>query len=88
MTSWFTGIIAKQLPGLIEKYEGPIEESLKTSLEDAKKNHPEEAKLFLDNCRKLNKVVEQTLLAPNPEHEKTAGRRPKRRSVKKRTIKR
>ena len=56
--------ILKQLPGLIEKYEPAIEETLKSALIKMKASNPSETELFHTNWKKLNKVVEDTLSSP------------------------
>jgi len=66
--------VTAQLPGLIEKYEPAIEENLTAALTTLKESDSINAKLFLDNWRKLDVVVERVLAS------KAAG--------KKRTLKR
>lgn len=61
--------VTAQLPGLIEKYEPTIEENLTTALSKLKEEDPTNAKLFLDNWRKLDTVVERVLGS------KTAGKK-------------
>lgn len=61
--------VTAQLPGLIEKYEPEIEENITSALSKLKDADPENAKLFLDNWRKLDTVVERVLGS------KTAGKK-------------
>jgi uncharacterized protein YdcH (DUF465 family) len=61
--------VTAQLPGLIEKYEPTIEENLTTALSKLKEDDATNAKLFLDNWRKLDTVVERVLGS------KTAGKK-------------
>jgi hypothetical protein len=65
--------VTSQLPGLIEKYEPAIEENLSAALSQLKDADPDNAKLFLDNWRKLDVVVERVLAS------KTAGKKRTRR---------
>jgi hypothetical protein len=65
--------VTAQLPGLIEKYEPEIEENITSALSKLKDADPENAKLFLDNWRKLDVVVERVLAS------KTAGKKRTRR---------
>ena len=58
--NWILG----QLPGLIEKYEPKIEETLKAALIKMKASNPNETELFHTNWKKLNKLVEDTLSGP------------------------
>jgi hypothetical protein len=70
--------VSSQLPGLIEKYEPAIEENLSSALSKLKDADPVNAKLFLDNWRKLNAVVERVLAS------KSAGKKRTRRRNKNR----
>lgn len=49
-----------QLPGLIENSEPQIESALRTAIQQMS-THPAEAKLFYDNWKKLNTVVDSEL---------------------------
>lgn len=53
-------MVTSQLPTLIETYEDSIQKGLEASL-GSLKEHPDEAKLFLTNWRKLDAVVEARL---------------------------
>lgn len=76
--NWILG----QLPGLIEKYEPKIEETLKSALSKMKATNPAETELFHTNWKKLNKVVEDTLSAPAPPPAPTGGKRTRRKHRK------
>ena len=65
--------VTGQLPGFIEKYEPAIEENLTIALTKLKEEDPVNAKLFLDNWRKLDTVIERILAS------KTAGKKRTRR---------
>ena len=67
--------VTAQLPGLIEKYEPEIEESLITALSKLKDADPVNAKLFLDNWRKLDTVVERVLVSKSAGKKRTRRRR-------------
>jgi hypothetical protein len=67
--------VTAQLPGFIEKYEPAIEESLITALSKLKDADPVNAKLFLDNWRKLDVVVEQILSSKSAGKKRTRRRR-------------
>jgi hypothetical protein len=67
--------VTAQLPGLIEKYEPAIEENLTTALSKLKEADPENAKLFLDNWRKLNVVVERVLGSKSAGKKRTLKRK-------------
>ena len=60
MVSLFAGLQQKvmaQLPGLIEKSEPQLESALRSAIQQMSA-HPAEAKLFYDNWKKLNLVVD------------------------------
>lgn len=67
--------VTGQLPGLIEKYEPMIESNLVTALTKLKTEHPDQSKIFLDNWRKLNKVVEKVLAPPSAGRKRTIKRK-------------
>lgn len=88
--SWILGTVTSQLPGLIEKYEPDIEKSIVKILTDLKTKHPGQVKIFLDNWRKLNTVIEKTIsdvptsAAPNiPEPMQVDGGKRTRRNRRK-----
>ena len=75
MAGLFAGLqqrVMSQIPGLIEKSEPQIENALRTAIQQMA-NHPAEAKLFHDNWKKLNVVVDSELSKIVP----TAGKRTK-----------
>lgn len=61
-----------QLPGLIERSEPQLESALRSAIQRMAA-HPDEAKLFYDNWKKLNAVVDSEFSAIVP----TAGKRTK-----------
>lgn len=67
--------VTAQLPGLIEKYEPEIEENLTAALSKLKEDDPENAKLFLDNWRKLDVVVERVLGSKSAGKKRTRRRK-------------
>jgi len=67
--------VTAQLPGLIEKYEPAIEENLTTALTKLKDEDPTNAKLFLDNWRKLDVVVERVLASKSAGKKRTRRRK-------------
>jgi hypothetical protein len=88
MSSWILSTVTAQLPGLIEKYEPTIEQSMVKLLTELKAKHPDQVQLFLDNWRKLNKVIERTVSAPAvtpeaaPPPDVVGGKRTRRRRRK------
>lgn len=67
--------VTAQLPGLIEKYEPEIEENITSALSKLKDADPENAKLFLDNWRKLDVVVERVLASKSAGKKRTRKRK-------------
>ena len=67
--------VTAQLPGLIEKYEPTIEANLTTALTKLKEEDPVNAKLFLDNWRKLDVVVERVLASKSAGKKRTRRRK-------------
>ena len=67
--------VTAQLPGLIEKYEPEIEENITSALSKLKEADPVNAKLFLDNWRKLDVVVERVLASKSAGKKRTRRRR-------------
>lgn len=67
--------VTAQLPGLIEKYEPTIEENLTIALTKLKEEDPVNAKLFLDNWRKLDVVVERVLASKSAGKKRTRRRK-------------
>ena len=67
--------VTAQLPGLIEKYEPEIEENITSALSKLKEADPENAKLFLDNWRKLDVVVERVLGSKSAGKKRTRKRK-------------
>jgi len=67
--------VSSQLPGLIEKYEPTIESNLITALTTLKESDPANSKLFLDNWRKLNAVVEKVLVPKSAGKKRTRRRK-------------
>ena len=61
-----------QIPGLIEKSEPQLESALRTAIQQMA-SHPDEAKLFYTNWKKLNAVVDSELSKIVP----SAGKRTK-----------
>lgn len=75
MAGLFAGLqqrVMAQLPGLIEKSEPQIESALRSAIQQMS-SHPDEAKLFYDNWKKLNAVVDSELSKIVP----SAGKRTK-----------
>ena len=77
-----------QIPGLVEKSEPQIENALRSAIQKMS-GHPEEARLFQTNWRKLNAVVDSELSKiVSPSSVDIGGRKRKmskrtRRSIKK-----
>jgi hypothetical protein len=67
--------VTAQLPGLIEKYEPEIEANLTSALSKLKEADPVNAKLFLDNWRKLDAVVERVLGSKSAGKKRTRRRK-------------
>jgi hypothetical protein len=67
--------VTAQLPGLIEKYEPEIEANLTSALSKLKEADPVNAKLFLDNWRKLDVVVERVLASKSAGKKRTRRRK-------------
>jgi hypothetical protein len=67
--------VTAQLPGLIEKYEPEIEENITSALSKLKEADPVNAKLFLDNWRKLDVVVERVLSSKSAGKKRTRRRK-------------
>lgn len=67
--------VTAQLPGLIEKYEPEIEANLTSALSKLKEADPVNAKLFLDNWRKLDVVVERVLGSKSAGKKRTRRRK-------------
>lgn len=67
--------VTAQLPGLIEKYEPEIEENITAALSKLKEADPVNAKLFLDNWRKLDVVVERVLGSKSAGKKRTRRRK-------------
>jgi uncharacterized protein YmfQ (DUF2313 family) len=67
--------VTAQLPGLIEKYEPAIEENLTKALTTLKESDPANAKLFLDNWRKLDTIVEKVMAAKSAGKKRTRRRK-------------
>jgi hypothetical protein len=67
--------VTAQLPGLIEKYEPEIEANLTSALSKLKEADPVNSKLFLDNWRKLDVVVERVLGSKSAGKKRTRKRK-------------
>ena len=67
--------VSAQLPGLIEKYEPAIEANLEGALASLKDSDPANAKLFLDNWRKLDRVVERVMASKSAGKKRTRRRK-------------
>ena len=67
--------VTAQLPGLIEKYEPEIEENLTAALSKLKESDPTNAKLFLDNWRKLDVIVQRVLASKSAGKKRTRRRK-------------
>ena len=79
--SFLVGQVKDQMVSMIESYEPQLEAGLREQLVNLRKSNPEHAKMFVENWKKLDRAVFESLSAPVSGGKRSA-KRTKRHSRK------